>query len=123
MPRLSKLQKNNSNRNYKLGLFAEILTCIYLMFKGYRIIKWRYKISVGEIDILAKKKNLFVIVEVKYRKNSETVMYSISNNQQKRLINSAKWIMREYKTEKIRFDAILISKFNIKHIKNAWQEI
>ena len=50
-------------------------------------------------------------------------MYSISNNQQKRLINSAKWIMREYKTEKIRFDAVLISGFNIKHIKNAWQEM
>jgi len=118
-----KLPKNNSNRNYKIGLFAEILTCIYLIFKGYRIIKWRYKIPIGEIDILTKKKEVFVIVEVKYRKNSELAMYSISNNQQKRLINSAKWIMREYKTEKIRFDAVLISGFNIKHIKNAWQEM
>ena len=108
------------NYRYRVGLFAEILACVYLMLKGYRIIKWRYKNPVGEIDILAKKNNTFVVVEVKYRKTKETALYSITDNQQKRLLNAGRLVMKNYKTEKIRFDAVLISGFNITHIENAF---
>ena len=109
------------NYRYRVGLFAEIVACIYLTFKGYRIVKWRYKIPVGEIDILAKKKDTFVVVEVKYRKHMENALHSITDNQQKRLLNSGRWVMKNYKTERIRFDAVLISNFRITHIVNAWQ--
>ncbi|MGB1361591.1 MAG: YraN family protein [Alphaproteobacteria bacterium] len=110
------------NYRYKVGLLAEIYACVYLMIRGYRIVKWRYKIPVGEIDILAKKGGVFVVVEVKYRNNMETALYSITPNQKSRLINSAKWVMKKYKTEKIRFDAVLVSGFNISHIENAWTQ-
>ena len=40
----------------ELGNFGEKLACEYLVKKGYKILGKNYRISFGEIDIIAKKK-------------------------------------------------------------------
>ena len=48
------------------GQVSEYLAALYLMLKGYRIVALRYRTK--EIDIIARKRNLAIFVEVKARR-------------------------------------------------------
>lgn len=50
---------------YWRGLFSEYYVAFYLVCRGFKIIKHRYKTRVGEIDIIARKDNLICFFEIK----------------------------------------------------------
>lgn len=108
--------------NYCQGLLAEDQASNYLLNKGYIIIAKRYKTKFGEIDLIAKKHNTIVFVEVKYRKRFFDTYYSITDNQKNRLYNAANYFLTllEHEVEKFeyRFDAILMDKDQIVHLDN-----
>jgi len=49
------------------GDYGEDLACKYLKKQGYKILERNFRISGGEIDIVAKDKDILVFVEVKAR--------------------------------------------------------
>lgn len=49
------------------GNYGEDLACKYLKKLGYKILERNFRIRGGEIDIVAKDKNILVFVEVKAR--------------------------------------------------------
>ncbi|NKF34370.1 YraN family protein, partial [Pseudomonas sp. BGM005] len=49
------------------GLVSEYVAAVFLMLKGYRILALRHRTRLGEIDIVARKGDLAVFVEVKAR--------------------------------------------------------
>jgi len=49
----------------ELGELGEKLACGYLVEKGYKILGKNYRITFGEIDIIARRKNIIHFVEVK----------------------------------------------------------
>ena len=49
------------------GKTSEIIAANFLKKKGYKILAMNYKNKIGEIDIIAKDKNIIVFVEVKAR--------------------------------------------------------
>lgn len=112
------------------GVLAEFIARTLFRFKGYKIMSKNYKTGkgthAGEIDFIAKKSKTIIFVEVKKRKSVENASYAISDNQKKRIINGARGFLQKnhkYQNYNIRFDAVLISfPFQIRHIKNAWQE-
>ncbi len=53
----------------ELGNFGERIACEYLVKKGYKILGKNYRISFGEIDIIAKKKFSF------FAKNDKSVHF------------------------------------------------
>lgn len=55
------------NKEHLKGIFGEIYTAIIMIFKGYRVLKWRYKSKIGEIDLIFIKKRTIVFMEVKTR--------------------------------------------------------
>jgi len=57
------------NHNQTIGKFGEDLAKNYLIRHGYEIIKANVKLSYLELDIVARKDNLTVFVEVKTRLN------------------------------------------------------
>lgn len=107
---------------YQFGILAEKITMIYLRFKGYKIIKWRFKNYFGEIDIIAKNKNLIAIIEVKARKKKILLEDAVSDSQIKRIINAAEYFIAKnpkYHKCQLRFDLIEVGRFFlIKHHKN-----
>ena len=119
MGNLSRPHKKD-NSHYKKGMWAENFAKMYLRLKGYKIVEHRYKTPVGEIDILARKGMNFAVVEVKYRKDMDTALYSITERQKQRLIRAGAWVMSSHGAINIRFDAVLISPSCIKHIENAF---
>lgn len=73
---------------YKLGLFAEYFLIFILFIQGYKIIARRYKTKLGEIDLIATKKDNLYIYEVKAR-TSKMVNSDIVHVAQKKRIENA----------------------------------
>lgn len=54
---------NKFNKKQNFGKFGENLATEYLVRNGFRIVQNNYRCFVGEIDIIAEKNDLLVIVE------------------------------------------------------------
>ena len=54
-------------RHHRRGHRGEWLAALALMLKGYRIVARRYRTKLGEIDLIARRGDLVLIVEVKVR--------------------------------------------------------
>jgi putative endonuclease len=97
---------------FRTGISAEGRAAAYLMAKGYRILAKRYRTPHGEIDIIAKRRNLVAFVEVKARASLDEAAFAVTPRQQARIINAAQgWLVAhpEHAEFELRFDAILIA--------------
>ena len=109
--------------NYKTGLWAEFLAAAFLAMKGYRILKLRAKTPVGEIDVLARKGNTLVAIEVKTSKNFDRALYRVDALKQQRVSRALQWLMTHKSYTQfvdVRFDVIALAPARIYHIINAW---
>ena len=55
--------------NQKIAKIGENLACLHLTRQKFKIIDRNVRFDGGEIDIIAKKQNLLVFIEVKTRTN------------------------------------------------------
>lgn len=109
---------------YETGLFSEWLARMYLRLHGFRILHSRYitgrNTGRAEIDIIARRRNLMVFIEVKHRKNLAAGYDAITNSQATRLRRGAEtYIARTRWTGDARFDVIVICGIRIYWAKNA----
>jgi putative endonuclease len=82
------------------------------MAKGYRILAKRYRTPHGEIDIVARRRNLIAFVEVKARATLDDAAFAVTPRQQQRIIDAAQgWLVAhpEHAEFELRFDAMLIA--------------
>jgi putative endonuclease len=119
------IEINKKKLSYYFGLIAEKIAAWYLRICLYQIIAHRYKTKLGEIDLIARKKNTLIFFEIKARKDT-ALMEFITIRQKNRINRAAQHFLLynpKYQKFNIRFDAIIIDKFFlIKHFKNYWQE-
>jgi putative endonuclease len=97
---------------FRTGLSAEARAAAYLMVKGYRILARRFRTPYGEIDIVARRRNLLAFVEVKARASLDEAAYAVTAHQQQRIIQAAQaWLMThpEHADFDLRFDVMLIA--------------
>ena len=97
---------------FRTGISAETRAAAYLIAKGYRILAKRYRTPHGEIDIVARRRNLIAFVEVKARASLDEAAYAVTPRQQQRIVNAAQaWLMAhpEHAEFDLRFDAVLIA--------------
>ena len=97
---------------FRTGVSAETRAAAFLMAKGYRILMKRFRTRYGEIDIVARRRNLLVFVEVKARASLDEAAYAVTPRQQARIIDAAQaWLMAhpEHADFDLRFDAMLIA--------------
>jgi putative endonuclease len=97
---------------FRTGLSAEGKAAAYLMAKGYRVLAKRFRTPYGEIDLVAKKRNLVAFIEVKARASLEDAAYAVTPRQQRRIIDAAQaWLMDhpDHAEFDLRFDVILIA--------------
>ena len=110
--------------SYSKGLFAEFLVRNYLRLRGFSIVKSRYitgrNTNRAEIDIIARRRNLLVFIEVKNRPNLHTAFDAITLRQSARLRRAAEtYISRIGWNGDARFDIIAVCGLHIHWIKNA----
>ena len=93
------------------GLSAESRAAAYVIAKGYRIVAWRFRTLVGEVDIVARRRGVLVFVEVKAR-NLDDAAFSLLPRQQQRIAAAARaWLAAHPEDGEIdiRFDAALVA--------------
>ena len=92
---------------------------------GWRILARRYATPVGELDIVAKRGALIAFVEVKYRREQQGILETISAHQRRRIENAATiFLSRHPKWRKLslRFDLMVVSPWRWpNHLPDAWR--
>jgi putative endonuclease len=70
-------------RAQRRGHISEYIAALVLLMKGYRIVALRHRTKLGEIDIIARKRDLAIFVEVKARRDEmgaiDAVSYAAQN--------------------------------------------
>lgn len=109
-------------QTHQFGILAEKIAMIFLRFKGYQILEWRYKTPFGEIDIIAKKSRVVIAIEVKARKSKFLIEEVLHPKQIERVKRAAEFFISknsQFQKYDLRFDFIEVGRFLIpKHHRN-----
>jgi len=118
-------EQKRKTRAHKRGRWAEHLTALSLLLTGHRILARNYRTKTGEVDIIAKRGNIVIFVEVKARTDLSTAADAISIHQRRRIQRTAEHFLNQYPAFQacdIRFDACLVTGFlRIHHLRDAWR--
>ncbi|MBO5884389.1 MAG: YraN family protein [Clostridia bacterium] len=94
------------------------------MKKKYKIIETNFVCKIGEIDIIAKDKDVLVFVEVKSRSTKKFGLprEAVTLQKQNKIRNVAQFYLQKTQNfnQKCRFDVIEILDNDINHIVNAF---
>jgi putative endonuclease len=111
-------------RHIESGQQAEEKAALFLTEKGYEILERNYRYRRSEIDIIAKKKNLIVFVEVKYRSGNAFGEPEGSVDEKKEaqvLLGAENYVFEKDWHGDIRFDIIsILSNRSIEHFEDAF---
>jgi putative endonuclease len=92
------------------GTKGEDVACVYLVNKGYKILKRNYYTQYGEIDIIAHKDDVIIFVEVKMRTSIKygLGMESVNHRKIEKLRLCAQIYLQENElyNQSLRFDVI-----------------
>ena len=105
-------------RNHRRGLRAEYAALALLMLKGYRLVAMRYKTPVGEIDLIVRRGQYLVCVEVKARPTHAAAAEAIHTTNQSRVVAAAQSFLAKhpaYAYMQVRFDAVLVAWYRLPH--------
>ncbi|WP_336716471.1 YraN family protein [Chryseobacterium mucoviscidosis] len=111
------------------GKKAEELTAEYLQKNGYKILVRNFRYQKAELDLVAEKDSLIVVVEVKARSTDvfNLPQEAVNKRKIKLIVSAANYFMEEYnKNQEVRFDIISVlpdenKKLVIEHIINAFE--
>lgn len=86
----------NRLKAFRRGHVSEYIAAFYLLAKGYRIRAIRYRTKLGEIDIVARRGDLVVCVEVKARRDVESAVFAVTGTTQRRIRAASElWLARQ----------------------------
>ena len=107
------------------GRRGEVWAAIWLMARGYRILGFRLKTPVCEIDLVAKRGDVLAVVEVKRRTRLETALEAVSFDQRDRLRRAGAQLAANRPGLKgctVRLDLMALAPGRLpQHIADAWR--
>ena len=126
MMRPKKIATAERQQREKAGRQAERAAVWLLRFKGYRILAQRYRVPVGEIDIVAKRGRTVAFIEVKARATEAAALESVPVRQQQRIARAALLFLQKNPAHShcdLRFDVIAVARRKWpRHHLDAWRE-
>jgi putative endonuclease len=116
--------RDRRRRAFRRGFRAETIALLYLMAKGYRPLARRYGGKGGEIDLIVRRGEAVVFVEVKARDELDAAIEAIGPGKQRAFTRAAaRWLANNpwAATLDLRADAILILPWRLpRHIVDAF---
>lgn len=104
---------------------AELLGACILRTKGYRILARRYRVPVGEIDLIARRGGTLAFIEIKARAEHAAAVEAISPRQRARIERAASLFLAQnprLANLSLRYDAILVAPWRWpRHLRDAWR--
>lgn len=111
------------------GKKAEELAAEYLQKNGYKILVRNFRYQKAELDLVAEKDSLIVVVEVKARSTDvfNLPQEAVNKRKIKLIVSAANYFMEEFnKNQEVRFDIISVlpdenKNLMIEHITDAFE--
>jgi len=114
-------------KHNEFGKEGEEIAVNFLVEKGYRILYRNFRYLKAEVDIIAEKDAIVVMVEVRARSNDQIIAIAdtITKKKIKLLVAAADYYVTEMRLDKeVRFDIIAILRnkkvFKIEHLESAF---
>ncbi|MCY4501543.1 MAG: YraN family protein [Alphaproteobacteria bacterium] len=108
------------------GRRAERIAAWRLRLAGYRLLARRYRTSVGEIDLVARRGRRLVMVEVKARPTEALARQAVPERQRRRIEMAARRFLAanpRYRDYAVRFDVIAVVPGRLPIvIPDAWRD-
>ena len=118
-------EKNQRRTAEQFGRSGEFWAAMFLRLKGYRILGQRLKMRGGELDLVARRGDVLIFVEVKARSTREKLPLAFEAVNQTRINAAANhWLSQnpDFFHSTIRFDVIGLAPFSWPmHIVDAFQ--
>jgi len=109
----------------EIGKKGEINTAEYLKRYGWKILDRNFRFHKKEVDIIARKDDLVIFVEVKTRSGVEfgRGFEAVNRYKKENILQVAKYYIEKNNLKgcNIRFDVVSIEKDRIYYIENAFQ--
>lgn len=113
------------------GKIAEDLAAEYLQKNGYKIVTRNFRFQKAEIDIIAEKEDLIIIVEVKARSTDVFMLpqEAVTKTKIRSIVSAANHYLEEFnRSNEVRFDIISVlpdekKKLTIEHIIDAFEAL
>ena len=107
------------------GRLAEAACVWWLRLHGYRILARRFRVPVGEIDIVARRGPTLAMVEVKARRERHVAAEALTPRQRDRVSRAASAYLAHnpgLAELAVRFDVMLVVPWRPpRHIMDAWR--
>lgn len=124
MGRSAEDKRHQRRRAERRGHVAEYLAALYLLLKGYKILAFRQRTRLGEIDIVARKKTLILFVEVKARAREGDAIDAVGYDTQRRIRAASDiWLSRRRDAHLLscRYDIIAVLPWRLpRHFPDAF---
>lgn len=122
--------EESPHHNRVLGVEGEGLAVAFLERLGYRIVERNFRFRGGEVDIIARDRQMLVFVEVKTRRTAKygPPQLAVTPFKQRQLSKAAlAWLAKNRSLDKAaRFDVIAITfdhagSSRVEHFVNAFE--
>ena len=118
--------KNASRQKFeRRGRRAELIAAAYCICRGFRILARRYKAPMGEIDLIVRRGNKVLFIEVKRRATIDLAIEAVTPRAQHRICKAAAHFFSRNPAlarSQVRYDIIAVAPWRFTHIKDAWRE-
>lgn len=111
----------------ELGKKGEKLAAEFLLKKGYKIVAQNFRYQKAEVDIIARKKNILAVIEVKTRSTPHfgDPQNFIKQKQINLLVKAIDFFVNEHQLDvEVRFDIVAIIQnkagTKLEHIEDAF---
>lgn len=109
---------------FRRGHVSEYIAALYLIAKGFRIRAIRYRTKLGEIDIIARRGDLVVCVEVKARRDVDSAVFAVTGTAQRRIRAASEiWLSQQPDGQRLslRYDIVAVCPWRLpQHLPDAF---
>jgi putative endonuclease len=110
----------------RAGRRAEAAAALLLRLKGFRILARRYATPLGEVDLVARRGDLVLFVEVKHRPARAMALEALLPRQQLRIARAASLYLQRHPELAgcaLRFDLVAVTPWRLpRHLTDVWRE-
>ncbi|MGH7045659.1 MAG: YraN family protein [Stellaceae bacterium] len=112
-------------RAQRRGKRAEWLCVWHLRLHGWRIVARGWRCPAGELDIVAQRRGVLAIIEVKSRGELAVAAAALPPRQRRRVTRAAEAFLSahpQFATATLRFDLMLVVPYRLpRHQRDAWR--
>lgn len=123
--RIASGKKSPRHRAQRRGRFAERVCRWHLRLRGWRIVAADWRCPSGEIDIVARRRGVLAIVEVKSRRSLDTAVAAVLPRQRRRIARATEAFLSmrpDLAPLILRFDVMLVAPLRPpRHLANVWR--